>query len=108
MKNENCKSISDFLKNLRGVKDWEQVSQWLAFRNVEDIECITPDQAGVARGKMMLSKKFTSDTSLALPASVFMSTISGNYPEDGNGFEYPKADGDLRLKPDLSTLTIVP
>ncbi|OPB31173.1 glutamine synthetase family protein [Bartonella sp. AR 15-3] len=108
MKNKNCKSISDFLKNLRGVKDWEQVSQWLAFRNVEDIECITPDQAGVARGKMMLSKKFTSDTSLALPSSVFMSTISGNYPEDGNGFEYPKADGDLRLEPDLSTLTIVP
>ncbi|AQX20877.1 L-glutamine synthetase [Bartonella sp. CDC_skunk] len=108
MKNENCKSISDFLENLRGVKDWKQVSQWLAFRNVEDIECITPDQAGVARGKMMLSKKFTSDTSLALPSSVFMSTISGNYPEDSNGFEYPKADGDLRLEPDLSTLTIVP
>ncbi|ATO56919.1 glutamine synthetase family protein [Bartonella sp. 1-1C] len=108
MKNENCKSVSNFLENLRGVKDWKQVSQWLASRNVEDIECITPDQAGVARGKMMLSKKFTSDTSLALPSSVFMSTISGNYPEDGNGFEYPKADGDLRLKPDLSTLTIVP
>ncbi|WP_292281359.1 glutamine synthetase family protein, partial [Mesorhizobium sp.] len=75
---------------------------------IEDIECITPDQAGVARGKMMPSKKFTSNTSLALPSAVFMTTISGGYPEDGNGFHYPEDDGDLKLLPDLSTLTVVP
>ncbi|WP_317992865.1 glutamine synthetase family protein [Bartonella gliris] len=108
MKRKKCKPIADFLKNLRGVNNWEQVAQWLAFREVEDIECITPDQAGVARGKMMLSKKFISETSLALPSAVFMTTISGDYPEDGRGFEYPKTDGDLRLEPDLSTLSIVP
>ncbi|WP_336276935.1 glutamine synthetase family protein [Bartonella sp. CB178] len=100
--------ISDFLENLRGVDNWEQASQWLAFRDVKDVECITPDQAGVARGKMMLSKKFISETSLALPSAVFMATISGDYPEDGRGFEYPKTDGDLRLEPDFSTLSIVP
>ncbi|MFT4320805.1 glutamine synthetase family protein [Bartonella bacilliformis] len=108
MKRKKCEPVSDFLKNLRGVNNWEQVSQWLVFRGVEDIECITPDQAGVARGKMMLSKKFTSESSLALPSAVFMTTISGDYPEDGNGFEYPTTDGDLRLDPDLSTLSIVP
>ena len=26
---------------------------WLRERNIEDIECILPDQAGVARGKVM-------------------------------------------------------
>ncbi len=67
-----------------------------------------PDQAGVARGKMMPSKKFTSNTSLALPSAVFMTTISGDYPEDGHGFQYPEDDGDLRLLPDLSTLSAVP
>ncbi|WP_455478723.1 glutamine synthetase family protein [Bartonella sp. B10] len=108
MKSKGLEPVSGFLKNLRGVNNWEQVSQWLSFRGVEDIECITPDQAGVARGKMMLSKKFISETSLALPSAVFMTTISGNYPEDGHGFEYPKTDGDLRLEPDLSTLSIVP
>ena len=75
-----------FVKNLRGVKNWKEVSDWLEWRGIEDIECITPDQAGVARGKMMPSKKFTSNTSLALPSAVFMATISGGYPEDGNGF----------------------
>ena len=37
-----------------------------------------------------------------------MTTISGGYPEDGNGFAYPEDDGDLKLVPDLSTLSVVP
>ncbi|RCS24649.1 glutamine synthetase [Phyllobacterium salinisoli] len=98
----------DYVKSQRGVKDWREASEWLAWRDIEDIECITPDQAGVARGKMMPSKKFTSNTSLALPSAVFMATISGGYPEDGGGFAYPEDDGDLKLVPDLTTLSIVP
>ena len=97
-----------FVKNLRGVKNWREAAEWLEWRSIEDIECITPDQAGVARGKMMPSSKFTSNTSLALPSAPFMMTISGDYPEDGNGFSYPEDDGDLKLVPDLSTLSVVP
>jgi glutamine synthetase len=97
-----------YVKATRGVKNWREASEWLAWRDIEDIECITPDQAGVARGKMMPSKKFTSNTSLALPSAVFMATISGSYPEDGHGFSYPEDDGDLKLMPDLSTLSVVP
>jgi glutamine synthetase len=97
-----------YVKNRRGVRNWKEVGDWLEWRGIEDIECITPDQAGVARGKMMPSKKFTSNTSLALPSAVFMATISGGYPENGNGFAYPEDDGDLKLVPDLSTLTVVP
>lgn len=97
-----------FVQNSRGVKDWKQATEWLDWRGIEDIECITPDQAGVARGKMMPSKKFISNTSLALPSGVFMTTISGEYPEDGHGFVYPEDDGDLKLVPDLDTLSVVP
>ena len=97
-----------FVKNHRGVRNWKEASAWLEWRGIEDIECITPDQAGVARGKMMPSKKFTSNTSLALPSAVFMATISGAYPEDGHGFIYPEDDGDLKLMPDLGTLSVVP
>ena len=100
--------VPEFVKKLRGVRNWKEATAWLEWRGIEDIECITPDQAGVARGKMMPSKKFTSNTSLALPSAVFMATISGGYPEDGNGFSYPEDDGDLKLEPDLSTLSIVP
>jgi glutamine synthetase len=100
--------VPAFVQSQRGVKNWKEATGWLDWRGIEDIECITPDQAGVARGKMMPSKKFTSNTSLALPSAVFMTTISGGYPEDGNGFTYPEDDGDLKLLPDLSTLSVVP
>src|SRR5690606_6031039 len=97
-----------YVKNRRGVGSWKQAKEWLEWRGIEDVECITPDQAGVARGKMMPSKKFTSNTSLALPSAPFMMTISGAYPEDGNGFSHPEDDGDLKPVPDLSTLSEVP
>ncbi|MGD9913760.1 MAG: glutamine synthetase family protein [Rhizobiaceae bacterium] len=97
-----------FLKSKRGVANFKQAADWFEWRSIEDVECITPDQAGIARGKMMPSKKFTSNTSLALPSAPFMMTISGDYPEDGKGFEYPEDDGDLKLVPDLSTLSAVP
>jgi glutamine synthetase len=100
--------VPQFVKSQRGVKNWKEAGAWLEWRGIEDIECITPDQAGVARGKMMPSKKFTSNTSLALPSAVFMTTISGGYPEDGHGFAYPADDGDLKLLPDLKTLSVVP
>ena len=83
-----------YVKNKRGVRNWKETADWLEWRGIEDIECITPDQAGVARGKMMPSSKFTSNTALALPSAPFMMTISGGYPEDGNGFAYPEDDGN--------------
>ncbi|NKB52667.1 MAG: glutamine synthetase [Rhizobiaceae bacterium] len=92
----------------RGVDSIEEARVWLAERGIEDIECITPDQAGVARGKMMPSSKFLSTSALALPSSIFMQTISGSYPEESDSFQYPPHDGDLRLVPDLSTLSAVP
>jgi glutamine synthetase len=97
-----------YVKSRRGVKNWREAAGWFEWRSIEDVECITPDQAGIARGKMMPSKKFTSNTSLALPSAPFMMTISGAYPEDGKGFSYPEDDGDLKLVPDLSTLSAVP
>ncbi|MFD0916188.1 glutamine synthetase family protein [Pseudahrensia aquimaris] len=92
----------------RGVADALDAKLWLGDKGIEDIECITPDIAGVPRGKMMPSPKFLGSTALAFPTSVFMQTISGEYPEESDTFEYPATDGDLRLQPDLSTLSRVP
>lgn len=102
------KNVADKFQCMDEEERWEYITRWLEERNIEDIECITPDQAGVARGKMMPAKKFLSETSLALPSAVFMTTISGDYPDDTNRFKYPETDGDLKLVPDLSTLSIVP
>jgi len=92
----------------RGVKTWKDAADWLRARGIEDIECITPDLAGVPRGKMMPSSKFTSNTSLALPSALYRHTISGDYPEETGNFRYEPRDSDLKLLPDLSTLSVVP
>lgn len=108
-RNSKIESLPNYILAERGVQSKSHLTKWLEHRSIEDVECITPDQAGVARGKMMLSKKFISEsTSLALPSAVFMTTITGDYPDDDEQFHYPENDGDLKLVPDLSTLCIVP
>jgi glutamine synthetase len=97
-----------FVDNKRGVANWKQVNEWLGQRGIEDIECVTPDLAGVPRGKMMPTSKFTSNTSLSLPSALYRQTISGEYPEETGNFRYDPQDGDLKLVPDLSTLSAVP
>ena len=99
---------SPAIQSFRGVPGWDEARQWLASRQVEDIECITPDLAGVPRGKMMPAAKFLTRTSLSLPSSIFTHTISGEYADETENFQYRPDDGDWTLVPDLSTLTLVP
>ena len=67
-----------------------------------------PDQAGVARGKMMPTEKFFSGPVMTLPASIFSQTISGVYPDEDDNFQHAPTDGDLFFKADFSTLCSVP
>ena len=94
--------------SLRGVPGWDEARAWLSARGIEDIECLTPDLAGVPRGKMMPASKFLTRTSLSLPSAIFTHTISGEYADETDDFQYRPDDGDWRLVPDLSTLTRVP
>jgi glutamine synthetase len=96
------------LTSLRGVENWREAAAWLKARGIEDVECITPDLAGVPRGKMMPTSKFTSNTSLALPSALYRHTISGEYPDETANFRYDSRDSDIKLVPDLSTLSVVP
>jgi len=92
----------------RGVVNEIEALEWLRERNIDDIELIIPDHAGVARGKMMPVAKFFSSGKSAMPRSIFTQTISGEYPEDDEGFQYDPIDSDFHLTPDYSTLTVVP
>ena len=96
------------VSSLRGVPGWDEARAWLAARGIEDIECLTPDFAGVPRGKMMPASKFLTRTSLSLPSAIFTHTISGEYADETPDFQYRPDDGDWTLVPDLATLTRVP
>ncbi|WMS44774.1 glutamine synthetase family protein [Acuticoccus sp. MNP-M23] len=92
----------------RGVANHEEAIVWLKSRGIQDVECIVPDQAGVARGKLMPTEKFTRSPSITMPTSIFAQTISGEYPEEDDNFTYDPTDGDLTFTPDYATLAVVP
>ncbi len=94
--------------NTAPIATASEAKTWAAARGVTEIECLVPDLAGVARGKIMPAAKFFDDTAMALPSSIFMQTISGEYPEETAEFRYDPSDGDIELRPDFSTLCAVP
>jgi glutamine synthetase len=92
----------------RGVAGKGAAAEWLDERGLEDIECVVPDMAGVARGKMMPVEKFVDGPNMAIPGSIFLQTITGEYPDEDSDFKFDPADGDILLVPDYGTLSVVP
>lgn len=104
----NDENQQNNIENLRGVPGFDEAQLWLRARRIEDIECIVPDLAGVARGKMMPTEKFFSGPIMTMPASIFAQTISGEYPAEDENFKHAPTDGDLFFQADYSTLCTVP
>jgi glutamine synthetase len=103
----NIKPISEDISR-RGVADEVAAKAWLAAQGIDEIECMIPDLAGVARGKIMPVKKFLTMGAMNLPLAVFYQTITGDYPELDGVVGAVQADTDIFLRPDFSTLAAVP
>ncbi|MEL6996658.1 MAG: glutamine synthetase family protein [Pseudomonadota bacterium] len=89
------------------ITEREELVTWLRDNAVEEVECVTPDFAGIGRGKVMPAAKFMEFPSVYLPTSLFFLTITGGYPDLDNFRSYD-TDADLWLRPDLSTTRSVP
>ena len=89
--------------------DKNDVVAWLKDRNITEIECMVPDMAGVARGKILPTKKFLSgftEGALRLPESIFGQTVTGDYIDESSVLS--ETEPDVILMPDPATLRIVP
>lgn len=86
--------------------DLEALRDWARAHHVEEIECVTPDFAGIARGKVMPTAKFLRETGVRLPTSIYFATITGDYADVDHPELY--SDGDIILVPDISTARAVP
>ncbi|HWM29356.1 MAG TPA: glutamine synthetase family protein [Woeseiaceae bacterium] len=91
--------------------DWledlpEAFKIYRAGREVDEVECIVPDLAGMSRGKAMPVRKFNPQHETYLPVSIFYQTITGRDVEMDIANQW--AEGDLVLKPDMSTAKAVP
>ncbi|MGB5542794.1 MAG: glutamine synthetase family protein [Gammaproteobacteria bacterium] len=75
-------------------------------RDVDEVECIVPDLAGMSRGKAMPARKFNPQHETYLPVSIFYQTITGKDVEMEIDNQW--AESDLVLKADMSTAKAVP
>lgn len=84
------------------------IAEWLRERRVSEVECIVPDMSGIARGKILPAFKFigsVEEDSLRLPESVFVQTVTGDYPEQN---VIDPVTRDIRLRPDATAIRLVP
>jgi glutamine synthetase len=85
------------------------LERWLDQHRITEIECLVPDLTGVARGKILPREKFTEDRGMRLPESTVAAGVTGVFPDDGPYFDViMPTDRDMHLRPDLSTVRIVP
>src|SRR3990172_9972887 len=88
-----------------------RLEDWIAERKIDEIECLVPDMAGIARGKILPAAKFVKSTrahALRLPETVFIQTVTGEYAEDEDEEVMGPQDYDVYLQPDPDTLSVVP
>ena len=86
-----------------------ELEQWLDRHRVTEIECLVPDLTGVARGKILPREKFTEDRGMRLPEAVVAMGVTGEFPEEGPYYDVIQpTDRDMHLRPDPSTVRIVP
>ena len=84
-----------------------EIRQFLRDHGISEVEAIIPDMAGIARGKIMPAEKFAEDEGMRLPESIFLQTVTGDYPHDTDKAMSP-AEIDIILKADPKTVRRVP
>ena len=89
---------------LENEEDSDFIEEWLKERGISEVEGIVPDMAGVARGKFVPAKKFRRE-GLKLPESVFIQAVTGEFSKSD---QVDEVDHDMILRPDASTIRMVP
>jgi len=87
------------------MTDPDSVRRWLDEQRITEIECMTPDMSGQARGKIVPRHRYDPGVGLRLPEAVLTMTVTGDYPKR----DYTSvADPDMQLLPDAASLRPVP
>ncbi|MAT91892.1 MAG: glutamine synthetase [Halioglobus sp.] len=87
--------------------DTDSIQDWLKQHRISEVECLVPDMAGNARGKFIPAHQFLSRGEPRLPESILIQTVTGEYCDEHWDFVEP-TDTDMILRPDRSTLRLVP
>jgi len=84
----------------------QTIQQFLRDHGISEVEAIIPDMAGVARGKIVPAEKYAEEEGMRMPESIFLQTVTGDYPDDDSSIN--PSEIDIVLKADVSTIRVVP
>jgi len=90
------------------IVDLASAERWLIDRGVLDVECLVPDIAGIARGKILPAGKFIKaceGNSLRIAESLYAQDVKGLTVDSS---VISELEPDVVLIPDLGTLRIIP
>ncbi len=87
--------------------DTQAIKDWLKQRQISEVECLVPDITGNARGKFIPAHQFLNSGEPRLPESILAQSVTGEYSDDHWEFVEP-TDADMILRPDPSTMRVVP
>ncbi|TQV73513.1 glutamine synthetase [Exilibacterium tricleocarpae] len=107
------KDSIDMTKTLENTQAAEtptrtSLPDWLNQRDIDEVECVAADAAGIARGKVLPADKFVqavSDDHLRIAESLFSQDVQGRTIDAG---VVAVQEPDINLQPDLSTLRVLP
>lgn len=88
----------------------DKLQEFIREHKVTEVECLIPDMSGIARGKIIPAEKLLRilrERGMPLPESVFVQTVTGNYPEGGDKL-ISQTYGDAYMVPDEDTARLVP
>ncbi len=83
-----------------------KLQQFFKEHGISEDESLIPDMAGVARGKIKPAQKFAEEEGMRLPESVFLQTVTGEYPADERAIN--PSEIDIVLKGDANAVHVVP
>ena len=84
------------------------IEAFLKEHRIDEVECLVPDLAGIARGKILPANRFLegmAQQGLRIPEAVFVQTVTGDYPAEG---VISPTIQDVYMVPDPGTIRLVP
>ena len=84
-----------------------KIEAFLKEHRIDEVECLVPDMAGIARGKIVPAERFLKameSHGLRIPEQIFVQTVTGHYPEEDTVCD--PASKDVYLSPDPDTIRI--
>lgn len=102
--------MSDAEKNQQNqAEKIRYLEEWISSNGIGEVECMVPDMNGIVRGKVLPASKFLASVrggTLRMPSSAFITTVTGEYPDDPEISS--NSDPDINLRPDPDTIRVAP